>query len=637
MSYLQVAEDEGDEPIELPTEDDNTLLLSTLAAQYPGTCGLRYRNPESKAMRGIRLADGRLHTPRKRMGQLCLLLCLSKRSSKKQKELSQTAEVLSTQLLKLQKLYTVRRVASKVGTITAVTQDWKSLVTHLENVGCGKDSDSNKAKGILKTLKNESLTGTSDTGMYNEIQLAEFVDGQNQFEPDRKEIIEKRTFTKNLREGVLLRVWYPTSSEAPCPFKLSTMSPFVSDGSTSGLGLHNEQLSPSPRTAHLWVVLSKLVLCEPEQRRWVQNRNLSRIRIHWSSSRRIGSPPNTRHSFVLGAKSQPRCPPSLGRPSVWAHRLKIGVLRLNIEEIWRLGNSVKADTDDPMMQMPYPRPCLDSNQISRGNKVQHHRVRWSSTHLRNTLNPSASHPTAFTAEEERAFLDHIMVVLRWGFPIDVFELRLLSKSYLDAKGIIMKSFKNNLPGVDWVCFTDWFHKIIEPWARMREEKKILIGDNLSSHFSVEVLTRVNDVLKNPTAYVIHFVKLISKQRFAWKEVEDIAVSPDGTRRLPCLESHSRAFMSSINTVEYTFAEYTYMILVYGTAEGNGRTARRLYQEHYPQRATSSYTLFTTVTQLLQEQGTFANRNNCGAPKRHSTPELEVAVLHRIEQSPSAST
>lgn len=62
-SYLQVAEDEGEEPIELPSEDDGTLLLSTLSAQFPGTCGLKYRNPETRTMRGVRLAEGRLHPP----------------------------------------------------------------------------------------------------------------------------------------------------------------------------------------------------------------------------------------------------------------------------------------------------------------------------------------------------------------------------------------------------------------------------------------------------------------------------------------------------------------------------------------------------------------------------------------------
>lgn len=68
-SYIQVAEDEGDEPIELPTEDDTTLLLTTVTAQFPGTCGLKYRNPESRTMRGIRLVDGRLHSPENGWGK----------------------------------------------------------------------------------------------------------------------------------------------------------------------------------------------------------------------------------------------------------------------------------------------------------------------------------------------------------------------------------------------------------------------------------------------------------------------------------------------------------------------------------------------------------------------------------------
>jgi len=49
--YIQVTDDENDEPIEIPSEEDGTLLLSTLAGQFPNACGL------------IRLSDGRLHPP----------------------------------------------------------------------------------------------------------------------------------------------------------------------------------------------------------------------------------------------------------------------------------------------------------------------------------------------------------------------------------------------------------------------------------------------------------------------------------------------------------------------------------------------------------------------------------------------
>lgn len=63
VTYVQVTEDDSDEPIELPCEDDNTLLLTTLSAQFPGACGLKYKNTSTGMMRGVRLVDGRLLPP----------------------------------------------------------------------------------------------------------------------------------------------------------------------------------------------------------------------------------------------------------------------------------------------------------------------------------------------------------------------------------------------------------------------------------------------------------------------------------------------------------------------------------------------------------------------------------------------
>lgn len=61
--YIQIAEFEHDEPIEMPIEDDYTLLLTTLTAQFPGATGMKYRNPDTNTLRGIRLLDGRFHAP----------------------------------------------------------------------------------------------------------------------------------------------------------------------------------------------------------------------------------------------------------------------------------------------------------------------------------------------------------------------------------------------------------------------------------------------------------------------------------------------------------------------------------------------------------------------------------------------
>ena len=68
--YLQVAEKEGDEPVEIPSEDDGTLLLSTLAAQFPGACGLKYRNPQTGNFRGVRLNEGYLYPPEGTWGDI---------------------------------------------------------------------------------------------------------------------------------------------------------------------------------------------------------------------------------------------------------------------------------------------------------------------------------------------------------------------------------------------------------------------------------------------------------------------------------------------------------------------------------------------------------------------------------------
>ncbi|XP_070615408.1 TAR DNA-binding protein 43 isoform X4 [Erythrolamprus reginae] len=68
--YIRVTEDESEEPIEIPSEDDGTVLLSTVTAQFPGACGLRYRNPVSQCMRGVRLVEGILHAPDNGWGNL---------------------------------------------------------------------------------------------------------------------------------------------------------------------------------------------------------------------------------------------------------------------------------------------------------------------------------------------------------------------------------------------------------------------------------------------------------------------------------------------------------------------------------------------------------------------------------------
>ncbi|XP_025412262.1 TAR DNA-binding protein 43-like [Sipha flava] len=59
--YVQVSESENSDPIDMPTEEDNSLLLSTLEAQYPGIIGLKYR--VNNRLRIVRLNEGKLYPP----------------------------------------------------------------------------------------------------------------------------------------------------------------------------------------------------------------------------------------------------------------------------------------------------------------------------------------------------------------------------------------------------------------------------------------------------------------------------------------------------------------------------------------------------------------------------------------------
>lgn len=63
--YIRVVEDDGspEMAIELPTEPDSSMLMSTIQAQFPGASGLRYKNPESMSWRGVRMVDNVLYPP----------------------------------------------------------------------------------------------------------------------------------------------------------------------------------------------------------------------------------------------------------------------------------------------------------------------------------------------------------------------------------------------------------------------------------------------------------------------------------------------------------------------------------------------------------------------------------------------
>lgn len=63
LDWVAVVSEEGEEPIEIPTENDGTILLSSLSAQFSGAIGLKFRNPETNVLRGVRMQDNILYPP----------------------------------------------------------------------------------------------------------------------------------------------------------------------------------------------------------------------------------------------------------------------------------------------------------------------------------------------------------------------------------------------------------------------------------------------------------------------------------------------------------------------------------------------------------------------------------------------
>ncbi|XP_041974183.1 TAR DNA-binding protein 43-like [Aricia agestis] len=106
FEYIRVSDDEDDSnAIEIPCEHDGTLLLSTLVAQFPGSCGLKYRHPETKSIRGIRLSDGKLHPPGDTGWGKHLYICVFPKENKRKME-DESPENSSAKTKRLEKKLT---------------------------------------------------------------------------------------------------------------------------------------------------------------------------------------------------------------------------------------------------------------------------------------------------------------------------------------------------------------------------------------------------------------------------------------------------------------------------------------------------------------------------------------------------
>ncbi|XP_069097319.1 TAR DNA-binding protein 43-like [Pleurodeles waltl] len=142
MEYIRITEDENDEPIEIPSEDDGTVLLSTVTAQFPGACGLRYRNPVNQCMRGVRLAEGVLHAPESGWGNLVYVVNYPKDNKRKMDETEASSAVK------------VKR-AVKTSDLIVLGLPWKTTEQDL------KDYFSTFGEVVMVQVKKDAKSGNS--------------------------------------------------------------------------------------------------------------------------------------------------------------------------------------------------------------------------------------------------------------------------------------------------------------------------------------------------------------------------------------------------------------------------------------------------------------------------------------------
>ena len=92
--------------------------------------------------------------------------------------------------------------------------------------------------------------------------------------------------------------------------------------------------------------------------------------------------------------------------------------------------------------------------------------------------------TAFTHEEELAFVKHIITLYDWGFPLDNTVFRYLAKLYLDKVKRQVSCFKGNMPGPEWVksFLQRRSDKLSERNSQNISTEKALVNSDVNTEF-----------------------------------------------------------------------------------------------------------------------------------------------------------
>ena len=69
--------------------------------------------------------------------------------------------------------------------------------------------------------------------------------------------------------------------------------------------------------------------------------------------------------------------------------------------------------------------------------------------IHNQLAGPVGHPKIFPPQLEKVVVNHLIKVSEWGFPFNTLDLTMIGKNIIEQKGMVIPSFKNNVPGKEW--------------------------------------------------------------------------------------------------------------------------------------------------------------------------------------------
>lgn len=92
-------------------------------------------------------------------------------------------------------------------------------------------------------------------------------------------------------------------------------------------------------------------------------------------------------------------------------------------------------------------------------------------------------PKIFTEEEENAFEAHITALSEYGFPLTALDLKMIIKNYLASQGRVVKIFKDNIPGKDWLAsFLSRHQSLSRRLANNIKRARIQVSEDVISNF-----------------------------------------------------------------------------------------------------------------------------------------------------------